>query len=449
MIRNELLENSDRSNPEQDLIGQVLDRSKDTSLRRHERIVYDTEGGHGPFGWLNLLMRNSSGTFTKEQFAVFRAVHKWRDDLARRQDEDPLFIMPNATLFDIARRLPPDPKALHATFGHNTSYVAKREVADLFKVITKAKAESVNGPSVVDVFRRTSTTSSMAIGAVAQTVFPQLKNGQSENEDVSETGELVSSKSQLWGKVALSSRWDEGSAGVNKAAQSLQFSLPWAHMLEDATIGTEQLPSAPETSTTDATGRLDAASGVQPNEDDKVDSEFTLKTGLKRKAPQSDSEDEDDEEGEEESGKSHRNNETLGAENEDEIEVDVDSEEDKAAQKKARKAERQARKKAKSEAKKAEKEAKRAAKKAAKQAATQGGSEGGEDSEEDYQPFDYTQAQSVFNTRRGANGGKGGAETSSKNARFNPYANAMMADGPKPARRMHGEKAGKSATFKR
>lgn len=429
MIRNELLENSDRSNPELDLISQVLDRSKETSLRRHEKIAYDAEGGHGAFGWLNLLIKNSSGTFSKEQFAVFRAVHKWRDDVARREDEDPLFILPNGTLFDIARRLPPDPKALHSTFGHNTSHVAKREVADLFKVIAKAKAEGINGPSVVDVFRRTSTTSSVAIGAVAQSVFPQLRN--SEKDNVLETEELVSQNSQLWGKVTLSSRWDEGSASVNKPAQSLHFSLPWAHMLEDVTIGTDQLPDIAKTASTEATDRLNAAPQAEPNVEEKVESEFTLKTGRKRKAPQSESEDEDDEIEIEESSK--RN----AAE-----EMEVDSEEEKAARKKAKKAEKLARKKEKVAAKKA-------AKRAARETKNFEGLPDGEaeEEEEDYQPFDYTQAQSVFNTKRGGANGKAGADA--KAARFNPYTNAMMADGPKPARRMHGEKTGKSATFKR
>lgn len=427
MIRNELLENSDRSNPELGLISQVLDRSKETSLRRHEKIAYDAEGGHGAFGWLNLLIKNSSGTFSKEQFAVFRAVHKWRDDVARREDEDPLFILPNGTLFDIARRLPPDPKALHSTFGHNTSHVAKREVAALFKVIAKAKAEGINGPSVVDVFRRTSTTSSVAIGAVAQSVFPQLRN--SEKDNVLETEELVSQNSQLWGKVTLSSRWDEGSASVNKPAQSLHFSLPWAHMLEDVTIGTDQLPDIAETASTEATDRLNAASQAEPNGEEKVDSEFTLKTGRKRKAPQSESEEEDDEI-EIESGK-------LNAVEE----MEVDSEEEKAAKKKAKKAEKLARKKEKVAAKKAAKRAAREAKN------FEGLPDGEAEEEEDYQPFDYTQAQSVFNTKRGGANGKAGADA--KAAKFNPYTNAMMADGPKPARRMHGEKTGKSATFKR
>jgi exosome complex exonuclease RRP6 len=111
MMRNELIQ---KSTPEDNYIEHLLERSKETSLRRYEKFVYDAEGGQGAFGWFNPLMKQSSGNFTREQFAVFRAAHKWRDELARREDESPAFIMANGALFDIARRLPPDPKALHS-----------------------------------------------------------------------------------------------------------------------------------------------------------------------------------------------------------------------------------------------------------------------------------------------------------------------------------------------
>ncbi|RYO85333.1 hypothetical protein DL766_008272 [Monosporascus sp. MC13-8B] len=450
MIRNELLEKSDRNDPEKDLVSQVLDRSKETSLRRYEKIVYDAEGGQGPYGWYNLLIRQSSGTFTKEQFAVFRAVHKWRDDIARREDEDPLFILPNATLFDIARRLPPDPKALHGTFGHHTSYIAKRAVADLFQVITKAKAEGVNGPSVVDVLRSNSTTSTMAIGAVAQSVFPQLRS--SDNQKVLETKELVSDKSRLWGEVALSSRWEEGSAGANKPAQSLCFALPWAHMLEDATIGTEQRSNVAAAAAAEAAEMLNSTSQEQPNGAEEADGEFTLKAGLGRKTAQSesDSECEDEEEG---------GAEASGTPQAAEEVFSLDSDAERAAKKKAKKEEKKARKKARAEAKKARKEAKAARRTAKKKGAAEKAQESAEDDaaeegeeeeeEQDEQPFDYTQARSVLHAKRSAANGTAAGAGAKGAARFNPYTNAMMTDGPKPARRMHGEKAGKSFTFKK
>ena len=485
MIRNELLEKSNRSIPEQDLIHHVLDRSKETSLRRHEKVAYDAEGGQGLCGWYNLLIRNSSGTFSKEQFAVFRAVHKWRDDLARRQDESPLYIMSNSTLFDIARRLPPDPKALHSTFSHNTSFAAKRAITDLFKVITKARAESADGPSVVDVLRRNGTTNQIAVGTVAQTAFPQLKGNESES--LLDTQELVSEKSRLWGKVALSSRWEEGSAGTNNTGQPQRFALPWAHALGNATVSAEQLA---DTTEVNASEKPEPPPQEQARETKEPDTQFTLKAGVKRKAAQSESESEEEEEDEDGDEEEEEEDDAPAASNaaaptvpaEEEMSlIDSDAERAaaKAAKKKAKKerkaqrqaeaqekkaargAQREARREAKA-AKKAEKKAQRtaeqkAARKLKKQQEKGREEEGDEDEEdedggedsEDEQPFDYTQAQSVLNAKRSGGGAAAAGTNHAAAPKFNPYANAMMADGPKPARRMHGEKTGKSATFKK
>ena len=60
--------------------------------------------------------------------------------------------------------------------------------------------------------------------------------------------------------------------------------------------------------------------------------------------------------------------------------------------------------------------------------------------EEDEEPFDYSKAKSVLKSTRTS---KGGQQT----AKFNPYG--MTVEGPKPARKMHGEKPGKSATVRK
>lgn len=194
MMRNELLDQSAVEPPE-DVVRRVVDKSKDTSLRRYETFPYDAEGGTGPFGWFNLLIRHSAGKFSKEQFAVFRALHKWRDGVARREDESVLYIMGNSTLFDITRRMPPDPKALHSlldTIGH----VAKRDAFNLFNIINKAKTQGANGPSVAEVIRR-QNPSTIGVGEVAKSVFPQLtRNDAGELE----ARDLVSRTSKLWGR---------------------------------------------------------------------------------------------------------------------------------------------------------------------------------------------------------------------------------------------------------
>jgi exosome complex exonuclease RRP6 len=423
MIRNELNERSDKNNPEENYMEHVLERSKETSLRRHEKFVYDAETGRGPLGWFNPLMKQSSGNFSREQFAVFRAVHKWRDDVARREDESPAFIMGNAAIFDIARRLPPDPKALHSMISQS-SYVAKQSVSELFKIVDKAKIDGANGPTVSEFFRDTGTGSSsntQGIGAVAQQVFPQLKKLSSI--PIRDTKELTAEASRLWGQVPISSRW-EAASGTNGVSKTMQFTLPWAGFVENASVIEPLL--------------VEQQPAVQPQvqikgqaAEPEHDEEFTLKAGIKRKAPEPDSEEESEDEGDVEMSNSDPNSSALL---DDEISVNSSTDED-AKTKAQRKAE-----------KKARKERKRAKKQAQNEAS--GAADAGSDQEvEDEEPFDYTKAKSVLKAERNAaivadSSGKGG-----KAKIFNPYA-AKAAEGPKPARRMHGEKPGKSATFR-
>ncbi|KAI1489241.1 ribonuclease H-like domain-containing protein [Biscogniauxia mediterranea] len=433
MLRNELLQHSS-DDPEQDLMRTVLENSKATSLRKHEAFPYDEQTGQGPFGWYNMLIRQSTGRLTKEQFSVFRAVHKWRDEVARREDESPLFVMNNGTIFEIARRMPPDPKALHSLLGSGPS-IAKRELSQLFDIIAKAAAEGVNGPTVADVIRK--QVPSMGVGEIAKTLVPQIRNLDSEIVTI-ETKDLISQTSRLWGNVAMSSRWEQPLVDRTK---SVQFELPWAHFVQSAQVvgGPKALDNSSSLPQVIPTENASAALNNGTNGDSiPEDSDFTLKTGLKRKAPEPESSSGSEFEAE---GPEHTKPESSAdAEmNDEEIAVpDTDeSEEERNKTKKSKKAEKKARKLARRDRKRAKHQAKQA---------NNGGSEQGkaEDDDEEYEPFDYTQAKSVLNAERtAAANGNAGAQ---QKARFNPYA--MTAGGPKPARRMHGEKTGKSATFR-
>lgn len=433
MMRNELLKLSSEG-VEKDPIRQVLDKSKETSLRRYETCVYDSETGQGAFGWYNLLIRNSSGRLSKEQFAVFRAVHKWRDEMARREDESALFVMSNQVLFDISRRIPPDPKALHSLVDP-TSYIAKRDAFKLSGIINKAKAEAANGPSVTDVIR-SQTTPTMAIGHVANVVFPKPKSSEAATL---ETQDLVSQTSKLWGKLSISSRWEERPNST--ISSTVQFELPWAHFMKSGKFLNETELRLSHRVIEDDKSVIPLAENPQSSQlksgasEPLIDTEFTLKAGLKRKVPESESESESESNSGSEVGEVNetpvkpdpRSGASLDA---DEISLDIGSDE-----KKAKRREKNARRKATAKERRAKKLAKRANAKNSSEA-TETSEKG---SNEDQEPFDYSKAKSVLNAKR-ANGTPQGAK-------FNPYG--MTIDGPKAARRMHGEKTGKSATFRK
>jgi exosome complex exonuclease RRP6 len=84
--------------PQHVLLNDVLARSTRTALRLYDRETYDAELGAGTGGWDTLARKwNKSslasiaveingvrGGVTGE---VYRAVHRWREDVARNEDE--------------------------------------------------------------------------------------------------------------------------------------------------------------------------------------------------------------------------------------------------------------------------------------------------------------------------------------------------------------------------
>lgn len=86
------------------LIHSVLKRSSRTALRLYETEIYDAESGTGSNGWDTLarkwnkialvgLPSQMRGTEVQEsQAAVYKAVHRWRENMAREEDESTRFV---------------------------------------------------------------------------------------------------------------------------------------------------------------------------------------------------------------------------------------------------------------------------------------------------------------------------------------------------------------------
>lgn len=156
-LRNELLENS---TPDHNLVDYVLEQSKNEALQRYERPVYDAATGQGQGGWYDYLYRNPA-VLSKEQFAVFKAVHQWRDEVAREEDEGVQCVFPKHILFKIAQVMPLDQGTLFRTLSPVTP-IAKDRAADLLEVIKKAKIEGATGPEWRDFVRPLKTTAAHA-----------------------------------------------------------------------------------------------------------------------------------------------------------------------------------------------------------------------------------------------------------------------------------------------
>ncbi|KAL8760925.1 MAG: hypothetical protein Q9184_002922 [Pyrenodesmia sp. 2 TL-2023] len=145
-IRNELLAKSMKDNADGNLIDEVRESSKREALQRYERFFYDAQNGTGIGGWNNLLTRTAD-RFDRQQFAVLRAVHQWRDKVAREEDESTHQILTNRALLLIAKDMPTElPRLLSCCQpGH---FSTKKRARELLEVVKTAKAEGVNGPEL-------------------------------------------------------------------------------------------------------------------------------------------------------------------------------------------------------------------------------------------------------------------------------------------------------------
>ncbi|KAL5524580.1 RRP6 [Sanghuangporus sanghuang] len=138
-LRNALL---DRAGGLPDLVQAVLDRSQETALRVYKPEVYDLENGNGTGGW-NALTEKWGRTLSGMQLAVFRAVHAWRDVIARTEDESTRYVLPNHYVFQLAERPPADMAALLAVFRPIPPLV-RTKATSLLEVIRTAVKEALS-----------------------------------------------------------------------------------------------------------------------------------------------------------------------------------------------------------------------------------------------------------------------------------------------------------------
>ncbi|KAF2087190.1 hypothetical protein K490DRAFT_66056 [Saccharata proteae CBS 121410] len=401
-MRNELIDRSDFSNPEEDRVRRVLEKSKEVSLQRYENPIYDPEHGSGPIGWYRMLSKSST-MFTKEQFAVFRAVHQWRDTVARQEDESTHYVLPNHALFSVSRTMPTEKPAL-LSVAQPLSPVVRLRADELVATIVKAKAAGAEGPEMSEVLARidgvpaqpSNPSNSIALSAA----FAELKTPV-----VAPTNQPIRAEaSKFWGAAFASSLWQQRR---NAATDAIRLAVPLPQLT--AEIFADSSDKATPTTSVDPGARAEHAfvkADDRPTkkEEDEI---FIVKQMGGRKRKHQDVA----------STESQATSSPVNAKNlEDGTDVvAIQAELDPEAEKKA--------------AKKAKKEAKKAA-----QAAEQ-------EQQEEEEAFDYATAPSVLNAAK--------EQRPNKKAKkeFNPYAKAM--DAPKGLGRVQKERAGRSATFKK
>lgn len=181
------------------LLNDVLARSTRTALRLYDREAYDAELGVGPGGWDTLARKwnksalaNSASEINGVRGGaigeVYRAVHRWREDIAKDEDESTRYVLPNHQLFIVAERSPSNPAELLALFSHaSIPPVLRRRAGELAEVI-KSTVERV-------------TSSGVVVEAAVTTDVEAVDSAVSTEVVIVE--ETV--KSRLWGSATVSS----------------------------------------------------------------------------------------------------------------------------------------------------------------------------------------------------------------------------------------------------
>lgn len=252
-MRNALL---DKSNPvTHNLLHATLQRSAETSLKRHTKEIYDTEGGDGPGGWRNLYSKWNRA-LNGQQFAVFKAVHAWRDQMAREEDESIRYVLPNHMMFTLAEKMPeesaavlaccnpvPPPVRMHATDlamliaqtkSRVTSLAASQKVVEI-QVPVHVRFDPKTGLQGTDEAKSStdmpSTTSLPAVKALASSsqngksliassssVF-QSSNGPIVNRSVVDPTPFMAKRSGMFGDMSSSKASKEAQEAEERASR--------------------------------------------------------------------------------------------------------------------------------------------------------------------------------------------------------------------------------------
>ncbi|KAI9822307.1 MAG: exosome nuclease subunit [Pycnora praestabilis] len=442
-MRNELIQKSDPANMDQNLIETVLQNSKETALQRYERAPYDAVSGSGPSGWYGMLERTPA-LFSKEQFAVFTAVHQWRDQSARENDESLHFVMPKHVIFSIARAMPMDMASL-LNVAQPISKLVRMKSVELLGVIKRAKDVGTTGPDMTEVLRpritreRGGISTLVGQSATPLPIQPLEANLTPTAQNSSNRFPIRTDKSRFWGSAFGSSVWEIPKQIVS-VNEGLRLALPLpqltAEIFENSRDGVAPESQSP-TGQPGALAEHQYTKDRKPREDIHGDT-FTIKQlGGSRKRK--------DEEAQEHNATSTTNDDrgsqtllNVDRSNEDEMLITANEEEDddesrrRAREKAALKAERKAQKKADKERRKRGE--------AVAANGLSGDQEKNPNDSEPHEAFDYANAESVLHAK------KEKADRTGSKKSFDPYAKS--ANAPKGVPRAQKEKAGRSFTFK-
>jgi exosome complex exonuclease RRP6 len=153
---------------DRDLITDVLDASRKIAMISYRRERYDFEEGSGIDGWRKLLLNNKGPKLHSNlQLTVFKRIHRWRDQIAREEDESVNYVLPNRSLMNIAASLPHNMQAVVAAC-HPVPPLVQVYAEDLAFIVQKTRKELAEEAAKAET---------LAAEAITGTVDSSFKNG--------------------------------------------------------------------------------------------------------------------------------------------------------------------------------------------------------------------------------------------------------------------------------
>lgn len=413
-MRNELLTRSDITDPEKNKMQHVLQNSKEVALRTYEKERYDAENGDGPLGWRNILFRGDN--LDTMQAAVFKAVHSWRDRVAREEDESLHYVMPRHHMFNLARQMPMDAPGL-LTACVPTSQPVRLRASDLAMVIKRSKEAYVQEREAKERGAAAPNPTKKRLGSTDVDVFDA-------SVDPSKTRMQVSS---FWGAVDESSRWQAPHKSYLASTEDFRLAIPLPQLTAAVYVSTDATPR-PLVQSSDP-GALVEHEYVKNRGEKKKENDIlvvrSLGGGRKRKSEEVSKED----------LAQSANPDTQQTLPTEKAPVDTPTEIEAEVARAA-----QASNAPDSDEGLSKKERKRRKKEARQDAQSNGAGD------KPPQPFDYASAPSLLDSSKDPADKSKSKSKSKKKKAFDPYA--LSSDAPRGLGRAYREKSGKSKTFK-
>jgi len=130
ILRNELI---DAANGKTNLLKVVYDRSTDICKRTYVKPVWTEESCMDMY-------RKEQRNFNNRQMYAFVQLHKWRDQIARQEDDSIDYVLPKNMLFNIAEKLPREMQGILACCNLIPPLV-RTNLLQIHKIVLKAREE--------------------------------------------------------------------------------------------------------------------------------------------------------------------------------------------------------------------------------------------------------------------------------------------------------------------